>query len=51
MPQPRQCDWDLLLVATADAVGNDVDFVSSAKKVNGGLRNANVTFDADDDAG
>lgn len=51
MPQSGQGNWDLLLVAAAHAVGNDVDLVLSSEKIEGRLSYANVAFDADDDAG
>lgn len=51
MSQPGQCNWDLLLVAAAHAVGNDVHLVLSPEKIERGLGYADVAFDADDDAG
>lgn len=48
MPQSCQCDGNLLLVATADSVRDDIHLVSSSKQVDGGLCNANVTLDAND---
>jgi hypothetical protein len=50
MPQSRQCDRDLLGIAAAHAVCNDVDLVPSPEKIDGGLCDANVALDADDDA-
>jgi hypothetical protein len=51
MAQPGEGNGHLLLVAAADAVGHDVDHVAVAEQVEGGLSNADVRFDADDDAG
>jgi hypothetical protein len=42
---------DLLLVATADAIGNDKDLVASSQQINGGLCDADVALDADNNAG
>lgn len=51
MPQPSQCNWHFLLVTAAYAISDDIDLVASSKKVDRGLRDANVTLDADDDGG
>lgn len=51
MPQPSERDWDLLLVAAAYAISNDIDLVASSEKINRGLCNADVAFDANDDSG
>jgi len=50
MPQACQRDWDFLLVAAADSIGDDVDLVSRSKQIDGGLCDADVALDADDDA-
>jgi hypothetical protein len=50
MPQPCQRDWDFLLVAAADSICDDVDLVSRSKQIDGGLCDADVTLDADDNA-
>jgi hypothetical protein len=50
MPQPRQRDGYLLLVAAAHSVGNHIDPVSSSDKVDGGLCDANVALNAHKDA-
>lgn len=51
MPQPRQSDGHLLLVAGAYAISNDIYFVSGSEEIECGLGDANVAFDADDDTG
>jgi hypothetical protein len=50
MPQSRQCDGNLLLVAAANPVCDYIYLVSSSKEVDGGLGNTDVTLNADDDA-
>jgi hypothetical protein len=50
MPQPCQRDWDFLLVAAANSICDDVDLVSRSKQIDGGLCDADVTLDADDNA-
>lgn len=51
VPQTRQCDGHFLLVAAAHAVCDDIYLVAGAQEVDGGLRDADVAFNADDDAG
>jgi hypothetical protein len=49
--QAGEGNGDLLLVAAADAIGNNENIVTSPQQVNRGLRDADVALDADDDAG
>ena len=51
MSQSRQRNRHLLFVAAAHAICNDVYFVSGSEEVERGLRDADVAFDTDDDAG
>lgn len=51
VPQPGQCNWDLLFVAAAHAIGDDIDLVPSSKKIDCGLCDTNMAFNADDDGG
>jgi hypothetical protein len=50
-PQPRQRNRNFLLITAAHAVRDDVHLVPGAQEVERGLRDADVAFDADDDAG
>jgi len=49
--QARERNGNFFFVAAADAVGDDVDAVAVAEQIEGGLGDADVRFDADDDAG
>ena len=51
MPQPRQRNRHFLLVAAALPFRNDIYLVSGLEEIERRLRNADVAFDADDDAG
>ena len=51
MSQSRQCNRHFFFVAAAHAICDDVYFVSGSQEVKRGLRDADVAFDTDDDAG
>jgi hypothetical protein len=50
IPQPRQCNGHLLLVTAAYAIRDDIDLVSSSEEIDGGLCNADVALNANNDA-
>lgn len=51
MSQSCQRNGNLLFVAAAHAICDDVHFVSGSEEIERGLSDADVAFDADDDAG
>lgn len=51
MPQPGQRNWHFLLVAAAYAISDDIDLVTSSEKIDRGLCDADVAFNADDNSG
>jgi hypothetical protein len=50
VPQSCQRNGDFLLVAAAHSVCDNVDLVSGLEEIDGGLCDADVAFDANDDA-
>lgn len=46
-PQSCQSDGYLFFITAADTIGDNVDFVTFAEEIEGGLGNANVGFYAD----
>lgn len=51
MSQPRQSDGHLLLIAGAYAISDDINLMPRSEKIERSLGDADVAFDADDNAG
>jgi hypothetical protein len=51
MSQSRQRNRYLLFIATAHSIGDDIYLVTRPEQVDGGLCDADVAFDTDNDAG
>jgi hypothetical protein len=51
MPQPRQRDRHFLPIAAAHSIGYHVYFVAGTEEIECCLSDADMAFDADDDAG